>query len=63
MLEACDWTAPALEEAVRGFARGKDLKLGKVAQPLRAALTGKAASPPIFAMLAVLGHETNPLRD
>jgi glutamyl-tRNA synthetase len=62
VLETCDWTAPALEEAVRGFAQASDLKLGKVAQPIRAALTGKTASPPIFAMLAILGREESLLR-
>ncbi|HEY4986318.1 MAG TPA: hypothetical protein VII39_06830, partial [Bradyrhizobium sp.] len=33
------------------------LKLGAVAQPLRAALTGKGSSPPLFEMMAVLGRE------
>jgi len=55
-LEATDWTAPALEEAARAHAEASGLKLGQVAQPLRAALTGKAASPPLFAMLALLGR-------
>jgi len=41
----------------RGFAEAKGLKLGQVAQPLRAALTGKASSPPLFEMLALLGRE------
>ncbi len=52
-----DWSAPALEEAIRGFAEAEGLKLGKVAQPLRAALTGRAASPGIFQVLEVLGRE------
>jgi glutamyl-tRNA synthetase len=52
-----DWTGPALEEKARSFAEAKGLKLGQVAQPLRAALTGKTTSPPIFAMLEVLGRE------
>jgi glutamyl-tRNA synthetase len=52
-----DWTGPALEEKARAFAEAKGLKLGQVAQPLRAALTGKTTSPPIFAMLEVLGRE------
>jgi glutamyl-tRNA synthetase len=55
-LEASDWTAPALEEAARAHAEARGLKLGQVAQPLRAALTGKAVSPPLFAMLALLGR-------
>ena len=52
-----DWSAPILEEAIRGFADAEGLKLGKVAQPLRAALTGRAASPGIFQVLEVLGRE------
>jgi glutamyl-tRNA synthetase len=58
-LEATDWTGPALEAAARVFADAKGLKLGQVAQPLRAALTGKASSPPLFEMLALLErHES-----
>ncbi len=56
-LEATDWTGPALEQAARDFAESNGLKLGAVAQPLRAALTGKGSSPPLFEMMAVLGRE------
>ena len=56
-LEGCDWTEAALEEAVRGFAEDEGVKLGRIAQPLRAALTGRTASPPIFDVLAALGRE------
>jgi len=52
-----DWKGPALEAAVRGFAEATGQKLGKVAQPLRAALTGRAVSPPVFDVMAVLGRE------
>ena len=52
-----EWSAAALEEAIRGFAEAEGVKLGKVAQPLRAALTGRAASPGIFQVLEVLGRE------
>jgi glutamyl-tRNA synthetase len=52
-----EWTGHALEEKARTFAEAKGLKLGQVAQPIRAALTGKTTSPPIFAMLEVLGRE------
>ncbi len=52
-----DWTVESLEQAVRDFATAQDLKLGKVAQPLRAALTGSTQSPPIFDVLAVLGRD------
>lgn len=51
-----DWQAAALEAAVRAFAEKSGLKLGKVAQPLRAALTGRAVSPPVFDVMAVLGR-------
>lgn len=51
-----DWNGPAIEAVVRGFAEAASVKLGAVAQPLRAALTGKTTSPPIFDVLAVLGR-------
>jgi glutamyl-tRNA synthetase len=50
------WTAEALEEKAKALAEEKGLKLGAVAQPIRAALTGRTTSPPIFAMLDVLGE-------
>ncbi len=49
------WTAEATEQVVRGFSDRKGVKLGSVAQPLRAALTGRTTSPPIFDVLSVLG--------
>ncbi|MBI2717121.1 MAG: glutamate--tRNA ligase [Rhizobiales bacterium] len=52
-----DWTASAIEAVVRPHAERVGLKLGAVAQPLRAALTGRTTSPPIFDVLAVLGRE------
>jgi glutamyl-tRNA synthetase len=61
-LEATDWSAAALEAAARTFAEQKELKLGQVAQPLRAALTGKASSPPLFEMLSLLGREESLVR-
>jgi glutamyl-tRNA synthetase len=51
------WNASAVEEVVRSFAERSNVKLGAVAQPLRAALTGKTTSPPIFDVLAVLGRD------
>jgi glutamyl-tRNA synthetase len=51
------WTEAALEEAVRRFVEAKGLKLGAVAQPLRAALAGSTASPGIFEVMTVLGRE------
>ena len=52
-----DWTVEALEEAVRHVADAAELGLGKVAQPLRAALTGRATSPGIFDVLVLLGRD------
>jgi glutamyl-tRNA synthetase len=49
------WTPEATEHAVRSFAERRGAKLGTVAQPLRAALTGRTTSPGIFEVLAVLG--------
>ena len=62
ILEATDWSGPALEAAARAFAEAGGLKLGDVAQPLRAALTGKTTSPPLFEMLALLGREESLIR-
>ena len=52
-----DWTAASTEAAIRAFAEAQGLKLGGVAQPLRAALTGRTTSPGVFDVLAVLGRE------
>ncbi|ESW88508.1 glutamyl-tRNA synthetase [Mesorhizobium sp. LSJC269B00] len=52
-----DWSAAAAEAAVREFAAAGGHKLGAVAQPLRAALTGRSTSPGVFDVLAVLGRE------
>ena len=49
------WSPQGTEQAVRTFAERHGLKLGSVAQPLRAALTGRTTSPGIFEVLAVLG--------
>jgi glutamyl-tRNA synthetase len=51
------WDAPSTEAKVRAFVELKGVKLGGVAQPLRAALTGRTTSPPIFDVLAVLGKD------
>ena len=52
-----DWTAQSLETSVKALAETNGLKLGKFAQPLRAALTGTSTSPPIFNVLEVLGRD------
>lgn len=54
---APQWTAAELESLVKSFAEETGAKLGKVAQPLRAALTGRAVSPPVFDVMAVLGKQ------
>lgn len=51
-----DWSAAATEGAVRQYAEAAGCKLGQVAQPLRAALTGRTTSPPLFDVMAVLGR-------
>lgn len=52
-----DWTPEATEAAVRGFADSEAIKLGKIAQPLRAALTGRSTSPGIFDVMNALGRD------
>lgn len=51
------WTTDAIEDHIRGVAETAELGLGKVAQPLRAALTGRTTSPGIFDTLFLLGKE------
>jgi glutamyl-tRNA synthetase len=52
-----DWTAEALEANLKPYAEELGLGLGKLAQPLRAALTGQTTSPGIFDVLALLGRD------
>ena len=52
-----EWSQEAAEQAVRNVAEATGVKLGQVAQPLRAALTGRATSPGIFDVLVLLGRE------
>ncbi len=52
-----EWSAAATEDAVRAHAEAIGVKLGQVAQPLRAALTGKSQSPGLFDVMVVLGRE------
>jgi glutamyl-tRNA synthetase len=53
---ADDWQVATLEGAARTLAEGAGVKLGQVAQPLRAAMTGAAQSPGLFDVMAVLGR-------
>src|SRR5690606_13662625 len=52
-----DWSVAAIDAAARSFAEAKGLKLGKVAQPLRAALTGRTVSPGIFEVMVLIGRD------
>ncbi len=52
-----DWTAAALEQVARELAESEAAKLGQIAQPLRAAVTGSAQSPGLFEVLEVLGKD------
>ena len=56
-LEPTDFTPAAIDTALRAFAESTGKKLGQVAQPLRAALTGSTTSPGIDAVLATLGRD------
>jgi len=55
LAELDDWNHDAAEQAIRSVADAAGLKLGKLAQPLRAALTGRTTSPGIFDVLVLLG--------
>ena len=52
-----DWTTEALEATTKALAERLELGLGKLAQPMRAALTGSPTSPGIFDVLVLLGRE------
>ncbi|MCK5744759.1 MAG: glutamate--tRNA ligase [Oricola sp.] len=52
-----EWTEENIQAAAKAYAEAHELKLGKVAQPLRAALTGTTVSPGIFEVMAVLGRD------
>ena len=51
------WTSEGLEASLKSMAEEIGLGLGKLAQPLRAALTGQTTSPGIFDVLTLLGRE------
>jgi len=57
LANVADWTAATLEHAVQQFCEQKQLGLGKVAQPLRVAVSGSSVSPPIFQSLEFLGRD------
>ena len=51
------WTMAGLEASLKAMAEGLEVGLGKLAQPLRAALTGQTTSPGIFDVLVLLGRD------
>jgi len=56
-LQNASWERAGLEEAIAAFAEAEELKLGKIAQPLRAALAGRAVSPSVFDMMCLIGRD------
>ena len=57
LLGQCEWSADALEKLVADFCRAREISMGKVAQPLRVAVTGCTVSPGILETLMILGQE------
>ncbi|MDB5591510.1 glutamate--tRNA ligase [Enterovirga sp.] len=57
-----EWNTASLEAAVRAGAEALGVKLGQLAQPLRAAVTGRGTSPPLFDVMAVLGRDVSMAR-
>ena len=57
-----DWAVPSIDAAMRDLAESKGLKLGKLAQPLRAALTGRTVSPGIFEVMVLIGRDESMAR-
>jgi glutamyl-tRNA synthetase len=53
-----DWQAPQLHEVIQAVAAENSVALGKVAQPIRVAVSGGSVSPPIDVTLEILGRET-----
>jgi glutamyl-tRNA synthetase len=60
--EAANWEEAQIEDAVRRFAESQGAKLGRVAQPLRVALSGSTVSPGIFEVVAILGPDETRVR-
>lgn len=56
-LAECEWTPEALERVLSDYCAAGDLPMGKVAQPIRVAVTGTTISPPIFETLMLLGRD------
>ncbi len=62
LAEIPEWTNDAIKECVKDFAEQQDIKLGKIAQPLRAALTGRAISLGVFEVMVLLGKDESIMR-
>ena len=56
-LRSASWTRADLEEIVAAQAEARGLKMGKLAQPLRAALAGRTVTPSVFDMMLVIGRD------
>ena len=56
LAKTADWSAVGLEAQVRAFVEARQVKLGQIAQPLRAALAGSTTSPGIFEVMEILGQ-------
>jgi glutamyl-tRNA synthetase len=56
-LQSVTWDRPSLEKLAEVLVQSRDMKLGKLVGPLRAALSGRAVSPSIFDMMLVLGRD------
>ncbi|MEP5762885.1 MAG: glutamate--tRNA ligase [Litoreibacter sp.] len=56
-LQTVSWDRDAIEASVMEFAQERDIKFGKLAAPLRAALSGRAVTPSVFDMMAVIGRD------
>ncbi len=56
-LQNASWTRDDLEATLNAFAAQKDMKFGKLAGPLRAALAGRSVTPSVFDMMLVLGQD------
>lgn len=56
-LQSARWAKEDIESVVNAFAKSRDMGLGKLAAPLRAALAGRTATPSIFDMMSILGKD------
>jgi glutamyl-tRNA synthetase len=57
VLEVCAWDEESVEAALRALAEDLEVGFGKLAQPVRVAVTGTTVSPPLFGSLILLGRE------